>query len=171
MEYKNRRRIAGVYLKHSRFQWFGSMVGAGHFKHAIKNNDIHVSKALDKISLKGEVTKEAYGEYLAELRHAFPRGGLNVGVASRLLAIKRPDLFVCLNNKNRRKLALAFALPQEIDFEAYWNSIVKRIQAATWWQAPCPKNETNTEIWRGRAAMLDAIFYERHPPAPKHARQ
>ncbi len=115
---------------------------------------------LDAIPLNGHVTQEMYERFVDELQKAFPEGGANIAVASRLLAMKRPDIFVCVDSKNRRKLAAAFAIPQSVGVEQYWDSIIERIKDSTWWQVSSPKTGLESRIWKGRAAMLDALFYE-----------
>lgn len=163
MNYEDREKIAGLtYCEgdNGEFCWFGSMGGAGRFRHVIKDNNAHVSRSLDLIPFSGMVTKDMFDGFIKELKRAFPDGGAGVAVASRLLAMKRPDVFVCLDSKNRRKLAEAFGISRSVEFEDYWNSIVERIRDSTWWQVPCPKRGLERRIWQGRAAMLDALFYE-----------
>jgi len=155
-------KVAGLLKdQEPNYQWFGSMWGAGHFKHAIKVNDPAVSTALDAIPLRGPVDRAAYNRFVNTLRRAFPKGGMNVGVVSRLLAMKRPDLFVCLDKKNKQKLTEAFAIPKSVDCDDYWDCIVQRIQDSTWWQTSRPEVADQKRIWDGRAAMLDALFYQR----------
>jgi len=162
MSYEDRQKVAGLTGNSGLdYKWFGSMLGAGHFKHAVKINSPHVSRALDLIPLTGKVDKQSYLKFIEELQRAFPSGGVKVGIATRLLAMKRPDVFVCLDSKNRRKLALNFSIPQSVTFEDYWESIIERIRDSSWWHEPCPASREERRIWTGRAAMLDSICYER----------
>lgn len=157
-----RKTIAGLPNdQESRWGWFGSMGGAGYYHQAVKDNNKHLSNALDKIPLRGTVSKREYDAYIGEFIRAFPNGKHGVGVASRLLALKRPDQFVCLDSKNKANLCKDFGIkPTGIDYKSYWDEIVERIVDAPWWNSEEPSNVIQQGVWRGRAAMLDAIFYE-----------
>lgn len=159
-----RRAIAGLnndFLEQN-WGWFGSMIGAGKFKNRINSNDIHLSNALDLISLNGAVTYQDYLTYIEEFKKAFPDGRDGVALASRLLALKRPDYFVCLNAKNMRALCKEFEIKNIYarDYERYWTELIARIVDSVWWNSPLPVTKLEGRVWRGRAAMLDAIFYD-----------
>lgn len=161
MEKDRRNEVAGlVRYEDIDFLWFGSMRGAGKFKGAISRNEPHISTALDQIPFDGPVGRGDYLAFVAEFEKAFPKGGGGVATATRLLAMKRPDLFVCLDNANRRRLCAAFKIRQAVGYEDYWDSIVERIRASTWWNVSRPKDRTQAAVWDARAAMLDALFYE-----------
>lgn len=99
---KNQR--VGTDLDGIEWGWFGSMKGAGSFKNVINSNSRHISLALECIPMIGEVTEEDYLDFVAHFRRGFEgvarKGG--VATASRLLAMKRPDYFVCLDSQNKR---------------------------------------------------------------------
>jgi hypothetical protein len=163
MELGLRKTIAGLPNGFdSRWGWFGSMKGAGYYHQAVNENNTHLSRALDKIPLNGSVSKSQYEEYLSEFMKAFPHGGHGVAVASRLLALKRPDQFVCFDSKNQRNLCEDFGIKQTVmmTYDRYWEEIIERIIDSPWWNSPCPSIEGDAIVWNGRAAMLDAIFYE-----------
>jgi hypothetical protein len=166
-----RKAIAGVVGRKEKLRkdlgdydwgWFGSMFGAGSFKNRIAENDPHLSLALEHIPPTGEVTREDYFGFLEEFLRAFDTSKRQGGIptASRLLAMKRPDYFVCVDNKNITKLShdLGF-VRTTMDFDRYWNEVVEPITQAKWWQVRRPAG-TEGRIWDGRAAMLDAIYYE-----------
>jgi len=156
-----RKTIAGLPNdEETRWGWFGSMQGAGYYHQAVNNNK-HLSKALDEIPLRGMVTRSEYEKYIAEFLKAFPNGRHGVGIASRLLALKRPDQFVCLDSKNQRGLCRDFGIVQSgMSYDRYWGEIIERIIDAPWWNSIRPNNAKEAAVWDGRAAMLDAIFYE-----------
>ncbi len=140
--------------------YFGSMEGAGKFKHKIKGNDINISNALDQIPLKGQITRTHYDNYIKHFTKAF--SGNCIGTATRLLAMKRPDTFVCLDSKNKSNLCNDFGIQQsEMTYERYWTNIVERIFDSEWWLNPDPKNEQEGQIGETRAAFLDALYYKR----------
>lgn len=157
-----RKTIAGLpndYNNH--WACFGSMKGAGYFHQAINNNDPYISAALDEIPLEGGITEQHYHSYIKEFVKAFPRGRDGVAVASRLLALKRPDHFVCLNGKNRSQLCKDFGVKQtDMNYDRYWDEVILPIMDSVWWNAPVPTSKSQLKVWAGRAAMLDALFYQ-----------
>ena len=146
MELGLRKTIAGLPTDfHEHWGWFGSMSGAGYYHQAVNDNNPHIS----------------YEAYLTEFVRAFPNGRHGVGIASRLLALKRPDYFVCIDSKNKKELCKDFEIKQSgMDYERYWEEIIERIIDSAWWNEPRPKNALDARVWDGRAAMLDAIFYQ-----------
>ena len=141
--------------------WFGSMKGMGDFQNLINTKNDYISQALEKIPLGGDITKEQFDEYIALFIRAF-EGKSRVGgvpTASRLLAIKRPDVFVCVDGQNKTGLSkdLGFA-PSTLDFEKYWDEIILPITESNWWQTQRPSGPDGW-LWDGRAAMLDSIYY------------
>lgn len=162
MELGVRKTIAGLPNGiDERWGWFGSMKGAGYYHQAVNENNLHLSQALDNIPLFGQVSKQDYDAYLTEFMKAFPNGRHGVGVASRLLALKRPDYFVCIDSKNKKRLCQDFGIPQAgLDYQRYWGDVIERILDSVWWNEPRPSNAEELAVWDGRAAMLDAIFYE-----------
>ncbi|MBU2828271.1 phospholipase D family protein [Acidithiobacillus ferriphilus] len=156
------KTIAGLpNNQESRWGWFGSMQARGYYHQAVNNNNKHISQAIDIIPLRGQVTRTEYEKYIAELIKAFPNRAYEVGIASRLLALKRPDQFVCLNSKNRRALCSDFGITQgDMTYDRYWDEIIERILDTPWWNSKRPNAVIEADIWDGRAAMLDAIFYK-----------
>lgn len=156
-----RQTIAGLPNNfNDNWAWFGSMRGAGYYSHEVINNNPHLSAALDQIPLNGPVSREHYEAYIAEFVQAFPNGRDGVGTASRLLAMKRPDYFVCFNSKNQKELCKDFEINQTgMDYERYWEEVIERIIDSAWWNEPPPQNALARSVWDFRAAMSDAIFY------------
>lgn len=143
-----------------RWGWFGSMRGNGKFWSEINKNNQHLSRALDRIPNTGIVTRGAYEDYTAEFLLAFPNGRGGIATATRLLALKRPDQFVCFDARNKDELCKDFGIRSNgMDHSRYWDEVVERIRDAPWWNAAQPTRVSEIAVWRGRAAMLDAIFY------------
>lgn len=157
-----RRAIAGLPTPaHPEPGWFGSMKGAGKLWTAMNQHLGALSDALDCVPLDGDVGRRHYDAYIANYIRAFPEGRHGIGTATRFLALKRPDQFVCLDSANRRELGENFGIPvSSMSYERYWDEIVLRIRDAPWWLAPPPAAGQELEVWHGRAAMLDALFYQ-----------
>ena len=141
--------------------WFGSMRGAGYFKQAINENNEYVSRALDQIPLEGRLSRKQYQGYADLFQKAFESGGAGIATATRLLAMKRPDYFVCLTKRNRSGLCKALGIPKGIRIDNYWDLIVERITDSAWWRSEEPKGPEALAIWSRRAAFLDSLFYDR----------
>ena len=163
LDERTRQQIAGLVRRatttETNFLWFGSMKGTGHFQHAVKAAPEKLSTALDQIPAAGPVSREAYIAFVHHFREALPQK-VFVAPASRLLAMKRPDYFVCLDGRNKRELCAAFAVPPKIGYEEYWDSIIERVKEATWWNSLPPSNQIEREVWEARAAFLDALYYD-----------
>ncbi len=161
MELGLRKTIAGLPTDfNAHWAWFGSMRGAGYYHQAVNDNNPHISQALDEIPLNGPVLREHYDAYVAEFVKAFPNGRDGIGIASRLLALKRPDYFICFDSKNNVELCKDFEIKKSgMNYERYWEEIIERITDSAWWNEPRPKDLLAATVWDGRAAMLDAIFY------------
>lgn len=139
--------------------FFGSMKGAGIFKNRIIENDTHISKALDEIPLSGQITKNHYQKFIDQYKKTF--SGNYIATATRLLAMKRPDVFVCLDNKNKSALCKDFGIIQlGLDYDRYWNDIIMRIYDSEWWNNPNPIDEKEQKVSEARAAFLDSLYYE-----------
>lgn len=170
IEVEQRKFIAGIpnYLNNDgNILWgvFGSMKGAGIFKNRIIENDINISNALDQIPENGTITKIHYESFIENFQKAFIGTQLenakNIGTATRLLAMKRPDTFVCLDNRNKSELCRDFGIKQsEINFENYWDEIIQRIFDCNWWINPITRNKKEQRISKARAAFLDSIYYK-----------
>ena len=164
MEEIQRRELAGIASEkqsRSHFDWgyFGSMKGAGKFQNRINENNRFISQALDAIPLQGNVNKTDYNNFVDLFQQAFPDGGSGIAIASRLLAMKRPDCFVCLSKRNKTGLCDAFGISKSVLLETYWIDIIEQIHNSVWYSSEMPKDDAEAKAWFGRVAMLDAIFY------------
>ncbi|KZL04624.1 NgoFVII restriction endonuclease [Pseudovibrio axinellae] len=144
--------------------WFGSMGGNGDFASLILKQDPKLGAALDCIPREDPVSFENYNNYCESFHRAFVEAGShhvgNVATATRLLAMKRPDMFVCVNGKNKAGLAKALNFaPSTLSIDNYWERVIVPIQSSPWYNAPRPKTE-DSELWDYRVAMLDAIYYD-----------
>jgi len=139
------------------------MFGAGVFKKLLNANSARLSKALDTIPSRGKVGRDEYLAYIEGHIGAYPdqkRHG--VATATRLLAMKRPDYFICFDAENRNELCKGFDITLgHHDYERYWDSIVERILISKWWTSPRPSGARACAIWDGRAAFLDSLWPKR----------
>lgn len=157
-----RKTIAGLpNLTHEHWGWFGSMKGAGVYHSNINNNNPFISEALDHIPLHGEVTLLQFNRYVESFKKAFPNGRDGTSIASRLLAMKRPDFFVCIDSKNNKAMCSDFGITMSnMTYERYWTELISRIHDSVWYEKEQPRDQLENQIWKGRVALLDCIFYE-----------
>ncbi|MGB0411254.1 MAG: hypothetical protein ACPGFA_06685, partial [Pikeienuella sp.] len=163
----NRRKAVAGYLETDLddVSWmsFGSMKGAGYFKNFIAKNSEPLGEAVDSIPLHGDVTRQNYEAFLDHFNKAFAgvdrKGGLPT--ASRLLAMKRPDIFLCVCKPNKRQISGRLEIKHtKLDLSNYWEWVVEPIRASVWYNAAQPNNKVGARIWDNRAAMLDTLFYD-----------
>jgi HKD family nuclease len=168
MECDERRAIAGTLGRKEERQaglpwgWFGTMFAQGDFKNLVRQHPSDLSKALARIPFDGDVSERDYGAFVREFRSAFQ--GLSrvgdVATASRLLAMKRPDRFACVNRSNRKGICDAFGVAHTtLNLDNYWDRIVVPLQFCPWWHAPRPRDAIQSRIWDNRAALIDCIYY------------
>jgi len=143
--------------------YFGSMKVAGNFVAVVNENPMGIADALARIPRQGPVTEADFNAFVAAYQEAFKalgrKGSKGLATATRLLAMKRPDTFVCVDNKNRVALCKALQIPQSLTPAGYWHSVVARVREAHWNLEAPPADRIEAELWHGRVALLDAIFY------------
>jgi hypothetical protein len=163
-----RRSIAGTLGKKETgpqgLEWetFGRMSGFGVFQTLLKNNSREISDALDSIPPIGAVTSTEYDRFVKHFQKAFTGQKRHGGIssASRLLALKRPDYFVCIDTPNKKGLGSHFGFSASaVNLGNYWSELIERITLSPWWRVPRPTGQDG-RIWDGRAALLDALFYD-----------
>jgi hypothetical protein len=148
------------------YQLFGSMGGSGAFANVVRLMPGALSEALDAIPVSGSVTQSDYnrfrGLFLAAFAQAKAKRIGRLPTASRLLAMKRPDSFVCINAANRDDLCAHFGVPPTtMSLDNYWERIIAPMMETEWWCSPTPTLPFEEKIWKGRAALLDVIYYDR----------
>ncbi|MDE7547603.1 phospholipase D family protein [Acetobacter fabarum] len=156
---KNDAEAAG--LTNFEWGWFGSMGAAGTFSELIGLEDDALAAAVDMIPSRGDVTEAQFNNYVLAFTATFSKSVrvARLAPATRLLAMKRPDVFVCVNRGNINALAeaLSFA-PTTTKLENYWARVIEPIRQAPWYTVERPRGR-DAALWDARAAMLDAIYY------------
>jgi len=144
--------------------WFGSMVGAGVFKGLVKSQPKGLSAAMDFIPRTGIVNEDDFEKFKVQFLNSFSEGerGGGLATASRLLALKRPDYFVCVDSANKKKLSEAIGVKKaHLTLDAYWTHIIRPLLCSPWWNSSRPTGDLEGRIWDSRMAFIDAFCYER----------
>jgi hypothetical protein len=167
MSQHERKAIAGTYgrkepqLDDLEWAWFGTMFGQGDFKNLVNESPELLSKALQNIPLDGDVLESQFDAFVRSFDLAFKgkahKGG--IATASRLLVMKRPDVFVGLNNANRVGVSEAFGTASTtLNLGNYWQRVIVPMQNSPWWLHPRPREALEGRIWDNRAALMDSIL-------------
>jgi len=160
-----RKKVSGFYEKgDDGIDWllFGSMKGNGLFKEQINLNNPKISEALAQIPLTGTVVEEDYLNYNRVFKQAFSDEQNRLATATRLLAMKRPDYFVCLDSKNKKQFCFDFGLKEtDITTDNYWDTVVDKMFGCLWWAKNESElnNKTEIEVFKKRVAFLDKLYY------------
>lgn len=136
--------------------FIGTMRAAGYAKEIVNESPEKVGAALDLVPLEGPLARGLVEEVLNKLTQL---KGVKVGVASRLLAVKRPDVFVSVNNGSKPQLARLIG-GKRIDTVKQYLALLDHIWSTEWYAASEPEEEHGVSIWRRRAALLDSALYE-----------
>lgn len=155
--------VAESGLEKYQIGWFGSMQGSGSFTNLVANKDNRIAKAIDCIPIRGPVTEGDFDRFCELFELAFvdsARTG-RYPTATRLLAMKRPDVFLCVNNGNKPSLAAALSFaPSTLSLENYWHRVIEPVRFAQWYNTPRPEG-ADAEAWDCRVALVDAIYYSK----------
>lgn len=103
------------------------------------------------------VTEEHFRAFVQAITRTHGLGRPAVG--SRLLAMKRPDVLLCLDSKNRVGLAecFGFTLTGLNSYDGYWE-LMTEIWKCPWYKSPRPTGRYRP-LWDARVAMVDAFVY------------
>jgi hypothetical protein len=89
------------------------------------------------------------------------RDGFSVGVATRLLALARPEVLVSVNNESVKRLAQWSGIPAAtIKTSSGYEKFVRWVMNGKWWKTPAPQEPFEREVWSYRAALIDGLIYE-----------
>lgn len=166
-------------------EWFAGTKGAKAFHVLLEQSPEKFDAALAHIPLSGDVNYEAYQKFVADFQQIFTEYNQESSqsikaplvVATRLLAMRRPDQFIALNNKKIDILCqgLSIAKFNNTDFSSYWHDMIGTLRTFAWWHQAEPEvtiehNEvTNTEedqsanreltLWKNRAILIDLFLF------------
>jgi hypothetical protein len=118
------------------------MFGFGVLGNIINGSPHALSEAMDCIPPAGPVTGNDYDRFARNFSKAFEGQSRTGGVpsASRLLAIKRPDYFVCFDKRNKRGLSSHFGLAASaLTLANYWTALIEPITFSPWWRTRRPR--------------------------------
>lgn len=154
------RRIIGGYGKYG---WFGHVGASGQFRKLLANGTAAKKQTVvDAINEIGTLNPPIDWDRLGRLLDRLISVGPSMKVWSRLLCLVRPDLYCTVAAPSvRLQLSEVLEMPQShFELRKGYIKLLLLIHGSPWFQASKPKDADAAEVWRRRAAFLDAIIYE-----------
>jgi len=144
-------------------QWFGQTKTAKGFHELLSVNPAAFDDALSKIPGEGEVTQSQFADFVGGFMVAIMSTGEKptLAVATRLLAMKRPDQFITINSTKIDELCqgLNIAKVKLHDFEGYWTDVIGTIRTMPWYNSEQPSDESELALWNNRVVLMDLLFW------------
>jgi len=143
---------------------FGSTRGAKALHELLQHNPSLVDDALSAIPLEGEVSESDYKEFVKRYTAAFAtldKAKAGLFAATRLLAMRRPDVFMVLTAAKVDALCQGFGLVKlnATDFSRYWVDIIEALHRQPWFKSAQPEDATELELWNNRVVLFDLFFF------------
>ncbi|MEZ7208218.1 hypothetical protein [Pseudoalteromonas sp. DY56-GL79] len=143
-------------------EWFASTKSAKGFHQLLDDLPGAFDEALAAIPAEGDVTLEHYQSFMVGYLSAFAGSEEKptLAPATRLLAMRRPDVFTPITSSKLDALcqALGVAKLNNRDFERYWTDVVSTIKAMPWYTMAAPVDEFETQLAEIKA-LLPCLFY------------
>jgi hypothetical protein len=171
-------------------EWFASTKGAKVFHILLAKNPEKFDAALAHIPLTGEVNNENYQKFVNDFQQIFKEYTQDkaqgekapLAAATRLLAMRRPDQFIALNN-NKIDIfcqGVSIAKFKNTDFSSYWHDMIGTLRTFPWWHHAKPETKVQTAdenestdtdemvssevnyelaIWNNRAVLMDLFLF------------
>lgn len=144
-------------------QWFGQTKTAKGFHELLSVNPAAFDEALAFIPLHDEVTQSQFADFVSAFMLAIMSTGdkPSLVVATRLLAMKRPDQFVVISSTKLDELCsgLDIAKFKLNDFESYWTEVIGTVRSMPWYKSEPPEDEDQLVLWKNRTILMDLLFY------------
>lgn len=162
---RDRDILMGLNLADSGGAWglLGSMRGAGWAVGTFTPpaNAEELAHVHEQVQLVVRADENDIGEAaLAAVDGIRQLRGFGAAVATRLLALARPDRLVSVNEPAAGGLGrFAKMTPDRNHLAENYGDLLERFQAKEWYNAPEPADPKEREIWRCRAALADAFVY------------
>ncbi len=144
-------------------QLLGDMTSYASFKKVIKADAEGFAKVMKVIPSNGAIDGWHFMQFIDTYQQWFAANGFKQSPlypATRLLSLKRPDQFVCLNEHSQSKLCDALDIKplKKQEFQRYWDNIITPIQKAKWFDSFLPMEAAEQPLHRVRFAMLERLL-------------
>ncbi len=153
-------------------EWFSSTKSAKAFHQMLADLPALFDEALAHIPLEGEVTEADYQEFVVKYLKAFTDSNEKptLAPATRLLAMRRPDVFTPINNTRLDALCSALAITKlnNRDFERYWQDIVQAVHGMSWFKMASGDSELDQQLVSIKA-LIPCFFYHADKNTPENS--
>ena len=143
-------------------EWFASTKSAKGFHQMLADLPGAFDDALSNIPLEGDVALGNYQQFVIAYLSAFNGSDEKptLAPATRLLAMRRPDVFTPISNSRLDALCSALGITKlnNRDFERYWQDVVQSIHAMSWFKMANAGNELETQLVDIKA-LIPCFFY------------
>jgi hypothetical protein len=144
---------------------FGAMGGAGGFMGVVNREPQYLDDFFSAIPAEGNISKEQYLGIVSIYRASMLEAEVDRDFFrpfTRLLAMKRPDVFICITGRNEKLLQASLNLRPltTADYERYWDEYLFGIHEMPWYASDEPADDRDKCVWRARVALMDVLFYQ-----------
>jgi hypothetical protein len=137
------------------------MRGMGDFANRIEDNDAYLARVTDSVPQRGEVTEDHHDWFSRLFVKTFRNSHRirDVANASWLLAMRRPDVFLCISDQDRTQAANRMGSAKStLNLETNWDGAIEVIQAPNWYNVE-KSEDRRRRLWERRTAKSNAIHY------------
>ena len=143
-------------------EWFASTKSAKGFHQLLTDLPGAFDDALANIPPEGDVSEQDYQAFM--IGYLSPFAGTDekptLAPATRLLAMRRPDVFTPISNNRLDALCQALGISRlnNRDFERYWSDVVVSIRTMPWFAMTTANGELEEQL-ASIKALLPCFFY------------
>ena len=145
----------------------GSMRGAGQVKHVFletKASNLKIRRAI-LAAVQATINTTSQSAYISAAKSALEKitshNRFGMGVATRFLALARPDMAISLNKASQYGLATFSGLaPTTLKEIRNYIKLLQWMGAQEWYVSSAPTDPWEKSIWEKRAALIDAFVYD-----------
>jgi hypothetical protein len=138
-------------------EWFASTKNAKGFHQLFADLPGEFDVALAHIPLEGTVSEQDYQQFVIAYLNIFTHSDdkPTLAPATRLLAMRRPDVFTPITNTKLDALCAALGITKlnNRDFERYWTDIVTTVHTMPWFTMVSAENEFEQQLAEIKALM------------------
>ncbi|MEL7478867.1 MAG: hypothetical protein AAGJ17_08260, partial [Pseudomonadota bacterium] len=143
-------------------EWFASTKSAKGFHQLLADLPGAFDDALANIPADGDVSEQDYQAFMVGYLSAFAGTDEKptLAPATRLLAMRRPDVFTPISNNRLDALCQALGISRlnNRDFERYWSDVVMSIRTMPWFAMTTENGELEEQL-ASIKALLPCFFY------------
>lgn len=152
----SRKRLTGNWRRPD-LAWWG-LIGRIRGLNVVKHKDV-IQPILAKIQAADDSKFPDIA--VAALDELMSIKQVGHGNATLLLTLARPDRLLSVNGESKRGLAVLSGLSRStLGKPTNYRKLLKWLYAQPWYSTPCPDDNNAAQIWRFRAALVDAFVYK-----------